>query len=72
MAAVPSAAIVQRGGKNVAFVVSGGIAKELPVTVGLSGATLTEVAGIDVPAEVVVLGPENLADGGRVTIASAA
>lgn len=51
--------------------VSGGIAKETPVTVGLSNATLTEVSGVDVPAEVVVHGPDNLADGGRVTVTSA-
>ena len=61
-----------RDGKNEVFVVSDGVARETPVTVGLSSATLTEVAaGVPVGAAVVVQGQDNLVNGDHVSVANA-
>jgi RND family efflux transporter MFP subunit len=69
--AVPSSAVVQRNGQNVVFVVSQGIAKQVPVQVGVSNGTLTEVdSGVASGAQVVTAGQDSLVDGDHVSIAS--
>ncbi|MCL4544863.1 MAG: efflux RND transporter periplasmic adaptor subunit, partial [Chloroflexi bacterium] len=68
--AVPSDSIVQRGGKSTVFVVQNGMAKQVPVSVGLSNGTLTEiVSGVQPGWEVVTQGQDTLVDGDHVTVA---
>ena len=70
--AVPKAAVVQRSGQNVVFVVTNGVAKAMPVTLGLANATLTEVTkGLTAGAQVVAQGQDTLVDGDHVSIAKA-
>lgn len=63
---VPVQAIVQRGGKDVVFVVVGDKAKQLAVTVGLRQGELVEVKGLSPDQQVVVRGQQGLADGSTI------
>ncbi|HSD59523.1 MAG TPA: efflux RND transporter periplasmic adaptor subunit [Burkholderiales bacterium] len=65
--AVQPAAIVERGGRKVAFLVANGQALETPVETGGKLGDLVQVAQGLVPGQKVVLSPrENLRDGARV------
>lgn len=65
---VPNEAIVRRGEKVYVFAVQDGVARQLPVTLGVAGATQTEiVSGISTGASVIIQGQEGLSDGTKVT-----
>lgn len=65
--AVPNAAIVQRSGKSFVFAVQDGVAKLVPVGVGLTSGQLTEItSGLSAGQQVVVQGQQDLNDGDRV------
>ena len=67
---VPSAAIQQRGGSDVLFLVEDGHARMLPVEAGRSSAGWTEIRGEAVSAgtEVVTMGQQLVTDGAAVSI----
>lgn len=65
---VPAAAIVRRGDKDVAFVVSGGKVVERPLVLGRTlGDDRQVLRGLSAGEQVVLEPPEALADGMRVT-----
>jgi len=65
---VPAAAIVRRGDKDVAFVVSGGKVVERPLVLGRTlGDDRQVLRGLSAGEQVVLEPPETLADGMRVT-----
>jgi len=67
--AVQPAAVVERDGKPVVFVVHDGKARQVSVTRGAKIGELVTVQGVK-PGDVVVLGPsDKLADGSRVSVA---
>ena len=64
---VPKEAVVNRSGQTSVFVLKGDTVQMRPVKVGLSNATLVEIASGVVPAEeVVVAGQNDLRDGDKV------
>lgn len=65
---VPQTAVVDRGGRNVVFVVQGDVVREVKVETGLRGDRVVEVKGIDRDANVVVSGQQGLEDGTKVRI----
>lgn len=68
---VPTDAVFQRNNQNYVFVVQDNVAKQTPVTLGLSNANLTEITtGIPVGALVVIQGLQGLNDGDRVNVSS--
>lgn len=68
---VPAAAIVRRGDKDVAFVVSGGKVVERPLVLGRTlGDDRQVLRGLSAGEQVVLEPPETLADGMRVTRAA--
>lgn len=68
--AVPTQAVVERAGAFSVYVVNGGLARQVPVTVGLSDGKLTEVkGGLQAGASVVVSGQDRLTDGDHVSVA---
>ena len=70
---VPAAAIAQRGDRDVAFVVNGGMASLRKLTLGRTlGEDREVLAGVAGGEQVVLDPPETLADGARVTVAPAA
>ena len=70
---VPAAAIAQRGDRDVAFVVNGGMASLRKLTLGRTlGEDREVLAGVAGGEQVVLDPPETLADGARVTLAPAA
>ncbi|WP_330947737.1 efflux RND transporter periplasmic adaptor subunit [Thermomonas sp. LB-4] len=70
---VPAAAIAQRGDRDVAFVVNGGMASLRKLTLGRTlGEDREVLAGVAGGEQVVLDPPEALADGARVTLAPAA
>ncbi|NUM55830.1 MAG: efflux RND transporter periplasmic adaptor subunit [Candidatus Hydrogenedentes bacterium] len=65
---VPKAAVRQRDGKDIVFVVREGTVERRAVTIGAeNGDEVTIAAGIAGGESVVVDGPESLADGDKVT-----
>ena len=70
---VPAAAIAQRGDRDVAFVVNGGMASLRKLTLGRTlGEDREVLAGVAGGEQVVLDPPETLADGARVKVAPAA
>ncbi len=70
---VPEAAIVERDGKEVAFVVEDGVARQREVSLGRTVGDEREVQdGLDAGDEVVLSPTEALQDGARVRVANAA
>ena len=68
---IPKAALVEREGKPVVFVVDGDRAEARPVVLGLSDSARAEVVrGVDAGERVVVAGAEGLQDGGAVQVRS--
>ena len=66
---VPETALVQKGNKTVVYAVKDGIAKEIPVEVGIVSEGQAEVKGDLKPGDfVVTLGAEGLYDGAHVEI----
>jgi len=66
---IPKEAVVEREGRSVVFVVSGGKAEMRPVKVGLSDETRSEiVSGLRAGESVVVVGAQGLQDGDRVQV----
>jgi multidrug efflux pump subunit AcrA (membrane-fusion protein) len=67
--AVQPAAIVERDGRKVAFVVKDDSVHEVPVTTGATLGELVEVSGVR-PGDVLVRAPnEHIKDGAKVTVA---
>ncbi|HEY3248810.1 MAG TPA: efflux RND transporter periplasmic adaptor subunit [bacterium] len=65
---VPAAAL-RSDGATMVFVVSGGVAHARPVTLGLRQGDLVQVrSGVASGEQVIVLGPETITDGMRVTV----
>lgn len=61
---VPTAALLRRGGQEVVFVVEGGVAREVPVTVTAIGDEAAAIEGaVDAGDRVVTTGVETLEDG---------
>jgi HlyD family secretion protein len=69
--AVPTQALVERGGKYFVYVVNQNIAHLTPVTVGLADTSQTEVNGIPAGTNVVIQGQDQLTDGDHVAVAPA-
>ena len=68
--AVPKDSVVQRDSKPYVFVDENNVAKQVPVTVGLSNGKLTEIsAGVPEGAKVIVQGQQDLNDGDPISIA---
>ena len=68
---VPKSAVVQRGGRDVVFVVADGHAKQTPVTVGADFSDMQQVTqGLNAGAEVVTTPPPALQDGEKVRVKS--
>lgn len=67
--AVQPAALVQRGGRPVLFVVADGLARQQPVAVGRKIGELVEVKGVAPGAKVVLAPPPTLQDGAAVAAA---
>lgn len=67
---VPAAAVVQRDGRAVVFVVQGNTAHEAAVTAGESQGDLRAVQGVAAGAAVVKTPPARLADGARIAVKS--
>jgi RND family efflux transporter MFP subunit len=66
---VPKSAVVQRGGKDVVFVVAGNSAKETPVTTGGDFSDMKQIlAGVSAGSEVVKAPPAGLKDGEAVKV----
>jgi RND family efflux transporter MFP subunit len=66
---VPKSAIVQRDGKDVAFVVKDGRAKQTPVATGADFSDLKQVTqGLNAGVEVVTTPPADLKDGEKVQV----
>jgi HlyD family secretion protein len=66
--AVPKRAVRQRDGRDIVWVIRDGRAERRAVTVGVaSGDELTIAAGLEGGERVLVEGPDNLADGAKVT-----
>lgn len=65
--AVQAAAITERNGRKVVFVVNGGKAQQTPVTVGGKIGELLEVKGIQAGDKVVLNPGEKLRDGSTIT-----
>ncbi|MBS0557109.1 MAG: efflux RND transporter periplasmic adaptor subunit [Proteobacteria bacterium] len=68
---VPASSIVQRDGKSVVFAIDGGRARARAVTPGQTYSDLRLVEGIGAGTQVVKQPPADMADGARVTIATA-
>ena len=69
LVAVQPAAVAERDGKKVVFVVSGGKVTQVPVTTGARVGELVAVQGVK-PGDTLVLAPtDKLSDGGKVTVA---
>lgn len=68
---VPTAAIVTRGDKKYLYVVDGGKAHQVKVTLGLSKDDDTQVIGLPAGAKVVVQGQEDLFEGAQVNVKAA-
>ena len=69
---VPKSAIVQRGGKDVVFVVSNGHLQQTPVTAGADFSDLKQVThGLSAGAEVVTAPAAGLKDGEKVQVKAA-
>ncbi len=67
--AVPAAAVVERGGRKVLFVVEGGAATAVPVETGMAIGDFVELASGPKPGARVVLNPPaELASGGKVSV----
>jgi HlyD family secretion protein len=65
---VPSAAIVQRGGRSVVFVIEGERARLRPVTPGQAFGDLRLVEGIAAGTRVVNTPPDGMQDGARIVV----
>lgn len=69
LVAVQPGAIVERGGRKVAFVVKDGMVREVAVTTGARLGDLVAVGGV-APGDVLVLAPgDKIRDGAKVTVA---
>ncbi|MGO4302050.1 efflux RND transporter periplasmic adaptor subunit [Cupriavidus sp. RAF12] len=69
LVAVQPAAVVERDGKKVVFVIRDGKAQQVPVTTGARIGELVAVQGVK-PGDTLVLAPgDKLADGSKVTVA---
>ncbi|MGO4576467.1 efflux RND transporter periplasmic adaptor subunit [Cupriavidus sp. 2TAF22] len=69
LVAVQPGAIVERGGRKVAFVVKDGMVREVAVTTGARLGDLVAVGGV-APGDVLVLAPgDKIRDGAKVTLA---
>ncbi|WP_454763865.1 efflux RND transporter periplasmic adaptor subunit [Cupriavidus campinensis] len=69
LVAVQSAAVAERDGKKVVFLVSGGKVTQVPVTTGARVGELVSVQGVK-PGDTLVLAPtDKLSDGSKVTVA---
>jgi mRNA-degrading endonuclease toxin of MazEF toxin-antitoxin module len=68
--AVQPAALLERGGRRVAFVVTDNVAKETAVQAGPALGDLVQVqSGLNAGDKVVLRPPDNLRDGARVKAA---
>ncbi|BDG59274.1 efflux RND transporter periplasmic adaptor subunit [Caldinitratiruptor microaerophilus] len=70
--AVPTGAVIERGGEKVVFVVENGKARERRVRTGLADADRVLVEGVAEGARVVVAGQDLLTDGTPVTVSEEA
>jgi RND family efflux transporter MFP subunit len=71
--AVPAEAVVERSGRQVVFLVRGGRARLLPVTLGIDDGERVEArGGIQAGDTLVVRGQHRLSDGARVRIVGGA
>lgn len=69
MTLIPNEAIVQRNGKNVAFVVADGKAARRELELGITDGRQTEVvAGLTPGEQLIVAGQDTLNDGDAVRI----
>jgi len=67
---VQPAAIVERGGTSVVFVIKGDTVSQVAVRSGMQIGDLVEVTGVAAGDKVVVRPPEKLRDGSRVAVAT--
>ena len=66
---IPKDALVDREGRTIAYVVSGGVARERQVDVGLTDRTRAEIlSGLEAGETLVVVGAQGLADGDAVEV----
>ena len=66
---IPKDALVDREGRTIVYIVSGGVARERPVEVGLTDRTRAEIlSGLEAGEKVVVVGAQGLADGEQVAV----
>ena len=66
---IPKDALVDREGRTIAYVVSGGVARERQVEVGLTDRTRAEIlSGLEAGETLVVVGAQGLADGDAVEV----
>jgi len=68
---VPASSVVKRDGRDIVFVVDGGVAKSYPVTLGLRQGADIQVKGLPAGLQVIVRGQESLDDGSKIRTASA-
>jgi RND family efflux transporter MFP subunit len=68
--AVPAAAVTDRNGRRVVFVIRNGKAAEIPVQTGTATTDLVPVAGLQLGDKVVLKPSDRVRDGGSVSIAS--
>ena len=65
---IPISAIVKRDGKDVVFVMENGVAKQVPITQQIKNQDKVQVDGLQIGAQLVTKGQDQLVDGSKVRL----
>lgn len=65
---IPVSAIVKRDGKDVVYLSKNGVAKQVPVTQGVRNQDVVQVSGLEVGAQLVTKGQDQLVEGSKIRL----